>query len=43
MATVKHGGEALKFASENLHENSEIVMAAVKQLGLALKFSSKDI
>ena len=43
MIVVKKNGQALKFASEGLQTDREIVMAAVKQYGKALEFASEDL
>ena len=43
MAAVKQDGNALEFASEDLHKDREIVMDAVKQDGWALEFSFLEL
>ena len=43
MAAVKHDGDALEFASEDLQREKEILMVAVKQNGNALEFASEEI
>ena len=37
------GGQALKFASEALRNDKEVVLAAVKQNGYALHFASEKL
>ena len=39
MAAVKKSGWVLRFASEDLRRDREIVMAAGKKYGLALEFA----
>ena len=43
MAAVKQHGNALRFESEDLKRDREIVTAAVKQNGGLLRFASEDI
>ena len=43
MDVVRHNGYGLMFVSEDLQGDNEIVMAAVKSDGEALKFASDDI
>ena len=43
MAAVRHNESELKFASEDLSGDRDIVMVAVKQVGWALVFASEDI
>lgn len=42
MTAVQQYGLALRFASEELRNNKNIVLAAVQQNGLALQFTSKE-
>ena len=43
LATIKHTGLALKFASNDLQSDLEVVFRAVSQNGLALRFASKEL
>ena len=43
MAAVKQDGNAIKFASDDLKKDREMVMAAVKQDLSALEFASEDL
>lgn len=43
MAAVKRGGDALQFASKELQNDRELVLAAVNEYGEALRWASKGL
>ena len=43
MEAVRQDGRALKFASETLRSDKEVVMEAVQQNGNALRFASETL
>ena len=43
MEAVKQSGEALRYASEDLRGDSDVVMEAVKNRGGALRYASDDL
>ena len=43
MTAVSKNGLALKYASEELKDNSEIVLKAVSENGLALQYASQEL
>ena len=43
MASVQQEGFSLKYASENIQSDKEVVMAAVKQYGYSLRHASENL
>ena len=43
MQVVNISGKNLKYASESLKNDKEVVMLAVKKLGIALKYASESL
>ena len=42
-ADLKQNGNALRFASDELQDDEEVVFAAVKKNGMSLKYASDEL